>query len=110
MKKPSYWVYMLLCENNAYYTGYTNNLAARYQSHCDGSSLCKFTRSFKPIKMVQCWKVNGEKAIAMRLERYIKKQTRARKEELVNDPTVLCDQDPSIEIITSKQRQRILAK
>ena len=37
MGNKIYWVYMLLCENNTYYTGYTNDLEQRYQSHVDGT-------------------------------------------------------------------------
>lgn len=51
MTESPYWVYMLLCENNTYYTGYTNNLEKRYQSHVGGNGGCKYTRSFKPLKI-----------------------------------------------------------
>lgn len=57
MSDASYWVYMLLCENNSYYTGYTNNLGKRYQSHVDGTGGCKYTRSFKPLKIAQFWEI-----------------------------------------------------
>nr|HAT8714958.1 GIY-YIG nuclease family protein [Legionella jordanis] len=89
MSSKSYWVYMLLCENNTYYTGYTDNLEKRYQSHIDGSGGCKYTRSFKPLKIVQSWEVKEGKSRAMQLERYIKGLSRSKKDELVHQPNLL---------------------
>jgi putative endonuclease len=89
MNDKSYWVYILLCENNTYYTGYTSNLERRYLSHLQGKGKCKYTRSFKPIKIVQSWVITGDKAKAMQVERYIKKLSRKEKEELINNPKLL---------------------
>src|SRR5690349_9107790 len=89
MNMSSYWVYMLYCENNSYYTGYTNNLEKRYQSHIDGTGGCKYTRSYKPIKIVQSWEIKQGKGRAMKVERYIKKLSRGDKEKLVVDPILL---------------------
>lgn len=85
----SYWVYMLLCENNSYYTGCTNNLEKRYQSHIDGTGGCKYTRSHKPIKIAQSWEIKEGKSRAMKVEHYIKKLSRSDKEQLVNQPELL---------------------
>jgi len=85
----SFWVYILLCENNTYYTGYTNALAKRIQSHFDGTGKCKYTRSFKPIKIVQCWEVKGGKSAALKLEARIKKLSRFEKEALIAQPLTL---------------------
>ncbi|MFI4918580.1 MAG: GIY-YIG nuclease family protein [Legionellales bacterium] len=87
--KPCYWVYMLLCNNNTYYTGYTNDLAKRYQSHVNGTGRCKYTRSFKPIAIAQCWKINGDKSMALQLERTIKKLSRIDKEKIIANPLTL---------------------
>ncbi|WED42945.1 GIY-YIG nuclease family protein [Legionella cardiaca] len=89
MNEQCYWVYILLCQNNSYYTGYTNNLVKRYQSHVSGTGKCKYTRSFKPIAIARCWKISGDKAQAMRLERYIKKLSRQEKEKIIAEPLVL---------------------
>lgn len=80
---------MLLCANDTYYTGYTTDLKKRYEAHCNGSSGCKYTRSFKPIKIAQSWEIQGTKAEAMKLERYIKNLSRAEKETLVAEPNQL---------------------
>lgn len=98
-----YWVYILHCENDTYYTGYTNDLAKRYQSHVDGSGKCKYTRSFKPTTIAQCWRVTGSKALAMQVERKIKKLPRHEKEKMIAKPSALCD-DPAIKTVPKKQR------
>lgn len=89
MEHSCYWVYILLCENNTYYTGFTNNLLKRYRSHIDGTGKCKYTRSFKPVKIAQAWPINGGKAEAMRVERLIKKLSRTEKEKIIAHPLQL---------------------
>lgn len=89
MKTSCYWVYILLCENNTYYTGITNHLEKRYQSHVNGTGKCKYTRSFKPIKIAQAWEIPEGKATAMKIERYIKKLSRCEKENIIVKPLSL---------------------
>lgn len=89
MSNKSHWVYMLLCENNTYYTGYTDNLEKRYRSHIDGNGGCKYTRSFKPVRIAQSWEIIEGKSRAMQLERFIKKLSRSKKDELVHQPNLL---------------------
>ena len=79
-----FYVYILHCDNGSYYTGYTPDLARRYQAHLDGK--CKYTRSFKPLRIAHSWFVEGEKADAMRVERYIKSLSRQQKEDLLLSP------------------------
>lgn len=88
-KEKEYWVYILYCENNTYYTGFTNNLTKRYQSHVDGSGKCKYTRSFKPLGIAQSWKIKSDRAFAMQIERHIKKLSHSEKKELINNPSLL---------------------
>jgi len=89
MVEPCYWVYILLCNNNTYYTGYTNDLARRYQSHVTGKGKCKYTRSFKPVCIAQSWAIEEGKARAMQVERYIKSLPRRQKEEIIAEPALL---------------------
>ena len=88
MSDKVYWVYILLCSNNTYYTGYTVDLDKRYTAHVKGTA-SKYTRSFKPIKIVQSWKIEGDKSLAMKVERYIKKLTRLEKEKIIKAPSSL---------------------
>ena len=89
MKNQDFWVYILLCENNRLYTGYTNNLQKRYLSHLNGTGRCKFTRSFKPLAMARCWLIEGDKATAMAAERFIKQLSRQQKNTLIRSPSRL---------------------
>lgn len=91
MSEQVFWVYMLYCENNTYYTGYTNDIRKRYQSHIDGTGKCKYTRSFKPVKIARCWKINGGKSEALKLEKFIKKLPRNAKDTLISDPSSLSE-------------------
>ncbi|WP_028388256.1 GIY-YIG nuclease family protein [Legionella fairfieldensis] len=86
MCEKVYWVYILLCCNQSYYTGYTDNLEKRFQEHMTGKG-SKYTRSFKPISIAQSWEIKGDKIKAMRIERYIKTLSKAQKEELIQNPT-----------------------
>lgn len=89
MSDSLYWVYILLCENNTYYTGYTDNLEKRFLSHVEGTGRCKYTRSFKPIKIAQSWEIREGKLKALQIERDIKRLSRLDKDKLVNDPNLL---------------------
>jgi putative endonuclease len=80
-----FWVYILHCENDSYYTGYTTDFPRRYQEHLDGTA-SKYTRSFKPTGASQCWQISGNKALAMKLERFIKKLTKEDKKALLINP------------------------
>jgi putative endonuclease len=88
MKITDLFVYILLCDNGAFYTGYTTNLARRYAEHQLGIK-CKFTRSFKPLRVEHCWKIKGDKSTAMMIERYIKQLSKKDKQQLINSPESL---------------------
>ena len=84
MMAEIYWIYILECSNGSYYTGHTNNISRRYKEHTRGSA--RFTRSFKPVRIAQLWKLNGTKGNAMTVEAFIKRNNRKYKEELVKNP------------------------
>ena len=87
MEKPNYyWLYILECENGSYYTGYTKNLAKRYEQHLNGRANAKYTRSFKPKRIAQCWKLYDSIGIVLKVERFIKTQSRKIKTELIQNP------------------------
>ncbi|KTD09528.1 GIY-YIG nuclease family protein [Legionella jamestowniensis] len=85
MPEKIYWVYILRCSNQSYYTGYTDNLEKRFLEHLTGKG-SKYTRSFKPLSIAQSWEIKGNKRKAMRIERYIKTLSKTQKEELVQNP------------------------
>lgn len=86
MSTTPFFVYILICENNNFYTGYTTNLIRRYQEHVLGTGKCKYTRSFKPINIAQSWQINESKSVAMKIEKFIKKMTKKEKEQLLLNP------------------------
>ena len=88
MDEKCFWVYILECENGSYYTGYTTDLLKRFQLHVDGKA-SKYTRSFKPIKIAQAWKIESDKSLAMRLENQLKKLSRVEKEKMIRNPMLL---------------------
>jgi len=85
---PDFWVYILYCANDQYYTGYTVNLIKRYCAHQEGIG-AKFTRSFRPLFLASAWPIYGTKQQAAQLEWFIKKMDRKRKQELVDCPLKL---------------------
>lgn len=89
MTGECFWVYILLCENNTFYTGYTSDLQKRWQSHLLGTGRCRYTRSFKPVGIAQCWKIHGSRSLAMQIEARIKKLSRAGKQSLIDNPGML---------------------
>lgn len=90
MKTPVYWVYILLCENDAFYTGYTDNLLRRYREHVKGTCKSKYTRSFKPKLLLQSW-MFAERSTAMQMECFIKSLSKTDKKQLIAYPEKLTD-------------------
>lgn len=89
MTETHYYVYVLQCDNGNYYTGYTTDIIRRYQEHLAGTTKCKYTRSFKPVKIAQCWSTMNDKSEALKIERYIKKLSKQTKHELILCPDKL---------------------
>ena len=60
MKSADTWfVYMLECVNGSLYTGCTVDLAKRFDAHRKGTGKSKYTRSFRPVRVVAAWKITG---------------------------------------------------
>lgn len=82
----TFWIYILECENGAYYTGYTKNLVRRFRQHVDGTAGVKYTRSNRPVRLAQCWRLTGHVGDALKVESLIKRRGRVLKERLVREP------------------------
>lgn len=80
----TYWVYILECSNNSYYTGYTNDLLRRYKEHSKGSTKSKYTRAFKPVKLLKSWRFK-DKSSALKFEHFVKSLSREKKEQLIKN-------------------------
>ena len=77
-----FYVYILLCSDGSFYTGYTQNIDARARLHASGKG-ARYTRAHKPKKVahVELFDSRGK---AMKREREIKKMTHQQKLNLIN--------------------------
>ena len=81
MKKS--YVYILLCSDNSYYTGVTNDIDRRLEEH-DNSNSISYTSIRRPLKLKYCQEFNDIKQ-AIALEKQIKGWSRKKKQALIND-------------------------
>ena len=49
--QESWFLYLLECNNGAYYAGITNNIAARFDTHASGKG-ARYTRANPPVKIL----------------------------------------------------------
>jgi putative endonuclease len=82
-RKESFFVYVLLCNDGSYYTGYSNNPAIRFGRHLKGQG-ARYTRLHKPRSIVYLQELETRSA-AMKRERQIKVLTHAEKSHLVEE-------------------------
>ena len=85
-RSQCFWIYILECDNGSYYTGYTNNLARRYRLHVEGKAGVRYTRSHRPVRIAQCWRLFDTVGTALKVEHLVKKRARAAKTRLVTNP------------------------
>jgi len=78
----TYYVYILMCADGTYYTGYTTDVERRLKAHNTGKG-AKYTRSRRPCTLVYTEEY-PTKQEAMRREYAIKQLTRKEKEDLMN--------------------------
>lgn len=78
-----YYVYILKCADNSYYTGITNNLDKRYKEHVFGKYRDCYTFKRRPLE-IQFHESFNDVLQAIYFEKKIKKWTRAKKEALIN--------------------------
>jgi len=77
-----YYVYILLCEDGSYYTGYGTDVKYRFEQHKKGRG-ARYTRMHKPDKIVYI-KAFDSRSEAMKREREIKSLSHSQKQELEN--------------------------
>lgn len=76
-----WFVYILQCTDNSFYTGSTNNVERRFNDHLTGKG-GRYTRSHKVLKLVYKEKFVN-KSDALKREAQLKKWPRLKKEALV---------------------------
>lgn len=77
-----YYVYILLCKDGSYYTGYTKNVKHRVEQHRKGKG-AKYTMMHEPKKIVYLEEFTSISK-AMQREREIKSFSHSRKRRLIN--------------------------
>ncbi len=77
-----YYVYILKCSDNSYYTGITNNVERRFAEHQSGLNPDCYTFSRRPLELVFAEYFTSPKQ-AIAFEKQVKGWTRAKKEALI---------------------------
>ncbi len=67
----SYFVYILKCSDDSYYTGVTNNIESRLADHNSDDSKESYTSKRRPVQLVYSQQFNDIKQ-AIDLEKQIK--------------------------------------
>jgi putative endonuclease len=80
----SYFTYIAQCSDDTLYTGYTNNIKDREQTHNEGKG-AKYTKARLPIKIVYSEEFQT-RSQAMKREYQIKKISRQQKQNLIDKP------------------------
>ena len=75
------YTYILECNDGSYYTGWTTDLQARFQKHCEGLG-AKYTKSHPPLRIAY-YEVYEDKKEALKREREIKKLNHKEKADLI---------------------------
>ena len=77
-----YFVYIILCGDGTFYTGYTKNMEKRAKLHADGRG-AKYTMSHPPmgVAYTEAFKSRSE---AMRRENAVKKMSHKQKQGLID--------------------------
>ena len=78
-----YYVYILKCSDNSYYTGITNNVNKRFKEHQFGNKEDSYTFKRRPLVMVFYQEFN-DVLQAIYFEKKIKGWSRAKKEALIS--------------------------
>ena len=77
----SFYVYLLRCADGSLYCGWTNDLAARVETHNRGLG-AKYTRSRLPVELVYSEEYE-DRHDALSREWHLKRMSRAEKEMLI---------------------------
>lgn len=77
-----FYVYILKCRDNTFYTGYTADLSRRIREHNTGRG-AKYTRARNPVQLLY-YEDHISIQEAMRREREIKRLSREKKIQLMS--------------------------
>ena len=78
-----YYVYILKCADNSYYTGITNDISRRVDEHNNGADPSSYTFKRRPVQLVFSAEFNGANR-AILFEKQVKGWSRKKKEAIIN--------------------------
>ncbi len=81
----SFYVYILLCVDGTFYTGYTKDVQERSRQHENGKG-ARYTKTHKP-KQVAYVEQFESRSQAMKREKAIKKLSHKQKQDLIASQT-----------------------
>ena len=96
----SYYVYMLLCADNSFYVGVTNDPQTRLWQHGTGIDKGCYTYERRPVSLVYCAEFR-DVLDAIAWEKRVKGWSRAKKAALAKD-----DWKAIHEIVCDERRKR----
>ncbi|MBN2816864.1 MAG: GIY-YIG nuclease family protein [Campylobacterales bacterium] len=78
----SYYVYILKCSDETFYTGITTDILRRLYEHNESSKGAKYTKLRRPVELVYS-EVCEDRSSASKREYVIKRFSRVKKIELI---------------------------
>lgn len=78
----SWFVYMVRCADNSFYTGVTTCIERRITEHNTSNKGARYTRARRPVELVYS-EVADDKSQAFKREYAIKQLTRIEKSDLI---------------------------
>tara|TARA_R110002167_G_scaffold130058_1_gene313424 strand:- start:1231 stop:1578 length:348 start_codon:yes stop_codon:yes gene_type:complete len=80
----TYYVYIVKCKDDSFYTGFTNNLERRLFEHNTGIDKYSYTFQRRPIELV--WvEIFSDPSQAITFEKKIKGWSRRKKQALIDE-------------------------
>ena len=87
--KTFFYVYILQCADDTYYTGVTSNLDERISQHQNGAYRDSYTFNRRPVKLLFYTEFTDYNT-AFRFEKQIKKWSKAKKIALIKGELKVC--------------------
>jgi len=81
----AFYVYILLCNDGSFYTGYTKDVNERIKQHENGNG-ARYTKAHRPQRVVYVENCDS-RSEAMKREREIKKLSHQQKADLIASKT-----------------------
>lgn len=86
-----FYVYVIRCEDNSLYTGYTTDIERRINEHFTRDKKgAKYTKSHKLKSLEMIWECES-KSVAMSLEYFFKSLKKVKKEDIIKNPQMIFD-------------------